>query len=325
MAPSVIQYGCRDEDDDSDDGKSHRRRGSSKLQFLTRESSKRRMKKLSNVISDTKSLLKGASSSNGVGGHLFLYGLDHNEDEDSSSSYESESESSEDNSDDDGSVCSKASVASKAGKAVKKLGGKLRGSIKLIPSSSGSKRRGSGGSKAAKHGSDDDGSVASSASRSSRASDAMRRVSLKIGKAFKVGSKKHVALEDYSDNSLSSCEDDLFLTPTPRPGPDDRAPSATRKAVARTKSCDNTRPIRTPLSRSLTSGRSSDDKKEHPLRRSLTSDWKPNNETTHNREQSSDDVVESLKKNEYAWNMNVPPSLVMDSATLGTTANVRAA
>ena len=319
MAPSSIQYGCRDDDDDSDDGK-HRRR-SSKLQFLTRESSKRRLKKLSAVISDTKSLLKGASSSSGVGGHLFLYGDD---DEDSSSSYESESSDSEgnNNSDDDASVCSKASVASKAGKAVKKLGGKLRSSIKL-PNASG-KRRGSGGKQDHLINDNDDGSVASSASRSSRASNAMRRVSLKMGKAFnKVGSnKKHVALEDFSDNSLSSCEDDLFLhTPAvTRRGPDDRAPG-TRTPVTRTKSCDNSRPTsvrkRAPLSRSLTS----ESKKMEPLRRSLTSDWKPS-EDNQDREQSSFNV-ESVKKNEYDWNMNVPPSLVLDSVTFG--GNIRAA
>ena len=126
---NTIQYGCRDEDDDSDDG---RRRRSSKLQFLSRESSKRQLKKFNAIISDTKSLLKGAS------GTPFLYGMDKSTgslDDDSSSYYDDNNESDNDSdaSDNDcGSVCSKASVASKASKAVKKLGGKLRGRIKMV-------------------------------------------------------------------------------------------------------------------------------------------------------------------------------------------------
>ena len=109
-----------------------------------------------------------------------LYAMDGSNASESSSSYESEG------SDDDASVSSKASVASKASRTIKKLGGKLRGSMKVT-----GKRRDSGnkhaGSTAQTKDYQADGSESDSddESVSSRAS-AVERVKAKCSLALKV-------------------------------------------------------------------------------------------------------------------------------------------
>lgn len=176
------------------------------------------------MIHETKSLLKGASHHMNNMSHL--YAMDGSNASESSSSYESEG------SDDDASVSSKASVASKASRTIKKLGGKLRGSMKVT-----GKRRDSGnkhaGSTAQTKDYQADGSESDSddESVSSRAS-AVERVKAKCSLALKVVVRRRKSKEKSgliesggydSDSSLSS-EEDLFLTPTPTRGPHDRAP-----------------------------------------------------------------------------------------------------
>ena len=305
MASTVVQYGFRDVDDDSDDGKGRRRSSSSR--FLSRQSSHSSLKKLGRVINDTKSLLAGAN----IHTHMnHLYGLDGSnasEEDSSESSYESESDS-DHHSDGGASVCSKASVASKASQTFKKLGGKLRGSIRVV-----SKRRSSSGKKrdvpppppdhdeddVSVLGSDDEdeddgedeGSVAS------RASDAVKRVTGKLGKALRVVGRRRSSgksrpketedtYESDDDDSLSSCEEDLFLAPTAavpprRRGPDDRAPSRSKSYTERGQPPNSS---------------SSHRDNRQPLRRSHTSKF-------------DDPTEESLKH--YEWNMNVPPTLLV--------------
>lgn len=200
LPPSmVIQYGYRDDDDSDDDG----RRG--RLFGGVRQSSCRSLKKIGSVISETKTLLKGASTTLSNMNHL--YGYHDDDDDDDSSSYESESSDSE-----DASVCSKASVASKASQTLKKLGGKLK-LTHLKKAAVGSTSTCSSSHKQT----DADHDAGSVSSRKSIAS-AARRVSCQLGKALKVVTRLSNRHGD-DDSSLSDEDEDeekLLEAPTPR-------------------------------------------------------------------------------------------------------------
>ncbi|CAB9512078.1 expressed unknown protein [Seminavis robusta] len=219
----VVQYGFRDDDDDSEDGRPSLFGG-------LRQSSSRRLKKIGNVVSDAKSLLAGAKAASA--GHFGLvYGLDNKY-----SDSDSESEESESDSDDNASVCSKASVASKAGKTLKILGGKVKKGVKKVRG----KRRGSDKVKEyepeqapppppmghihtnSDHEDDEDDDLSDDddgdASVASRASDAVRRVKGKLSKALKVVNRKNKKYNnefDDDDSSLSSEEEDLLFDAVP--------------------------------------------------------------------------------------------------------------
>lgn len=234
MAPSatpisVIQYGCRDDDDDSLDGSRHgARRGSKFIQKIAkRTSSKGSMKKVKNMIHETKSLLKGANVLNVHNNHA-MYGYNSDEElSDDDEEYSSSSDSSESSADsDDASVSSKASVASK----LKKLGGKIkRGSIRVVA-----------GKKVGTHikqddNDDDDQSVSSTSSTKSAA----QRVKKGLSKALKAlgpsGGGGHI--DDLSDSEV---EEDLFAFPSKSCH---GAPTkSSRMMVQRSKSFDESTP-----------------------------------------------------------------------------------
>ena len=340
----IVQYGCRDEDDEDYSKDGCRRRGSF-LGGLTRTASNRSLKKLGKVVSETKSLLKGARNS-----HFSLYHdlEDEDDEEDDDSSYESLVEDyiapsihtnsedgamdSDDDDDDNASVCSKASVAS----ALRKMGGKLR-----LPKRSSNHKRSSTKTKGSKdsierdyydhedqHDSDsddedDDGdnvSVNSSASRSS-----IRRISSKISKALHVtGRKKNKNKKSNNDDVLDGFEfsdseeeeedADIELDfgrlphPTvPRRGPSDVAPPSRSKRIDDDDDDDSSQ-------RSDVSDLSIDDDNNggdhHEIQRNPFRNNKKKN--VKDRSSSSKQKKDFFNPREYSqnWSMNVTPEML---------------